>query len=297
MVIYRDRPRDSHGASGSSSLVGNDSVTCQSRHDDITIGQSSKSLVTEKPLPGSEEDIPEIVAEGVPQEGVQGQSAHGRSLLSIGSESALHQLKATCSSDSAKMNPVRRQPSVALDKPTEDYVITVRPPLPSGAEQRETVLPEIDGNTSNDQATSAPSLPHGTEPQQTTLLGPTPSTPVRQISRGSQSPLSDDQTLHTALFTPTVDGVVLSPLTEDDRTASPPDKVEMTLQRIPSPPSRTGQQLASLRNTAPAQAEQVDGEHTLPTQDSQTMLASSTQRGTYINRHGRQSSLYYLRDE
>ncbi len=241
----------------------------------MTISQSSDSLVTEKPLPECEEDIPEIVAEEGPQEGVQGQSsAHGRSLLSIGSESALHQLKATCSSDSAKIHPVHRQPSVALDKPTEDREITVRPPLPSGVEQRETALPEIDGNTSNDQAT-APSLPHGTEPQQTTLPGPTPSTPVRQIGRGSQSPLSDDQTPYTALFTPTVDGDILSPLTENVRTASLPDKVEMTLQRIPSPPSRTGQQLASLRNTAPAQAEQVDGEHTLPTHNSQTILPPS----------------------
>jgi hypothetical protein len=63
---------------------------------------------------------------------VQGQSsAHGLSLPSIGSESALHELKATCSSDSAKMNPVHRQLSVALDKPTEDSETTVRPPSPS----------------------------------------------------------------------------------------------------------------------------------------------------------------------
>ena len=275
--IYRDGTEDSHGASGSSSLVGDDSVTCQPGHDDMTINQSSDSLVTEKPLPECEEDIPEIVAEEVPQEGVQGQSsAHGRSLLSIGSESALHQLKATCSSDSAKMNSVHRQPLVALDKPTEDSEITVRPPLPSGAEQRETALPEIDGKASNDQATSAPSFPHGTEPQETTLLGLTPSTPERQIGRGFQSPLSDDQTPHTALFTPIVDGEVLSPLTEGDRTASPPDKVEMTLlERIPSSSSRTGQQQASPCNTASTQAQQVDIEQPLSTQDSQTMLPPS----------------------
>jgi hypothetical protein len=91
--------------------------------------------MTEKPLPEFEGGIPGIVAEEVPQEGVQGQSAaHGRSMPSIDSESALHQLKATCSSDSAKTNPVHRQPSVALDKPTEDREIAVRPPLPSGAE-------------------------------------------------------------------------------------------------------------------------------------------------------------------
>jgi hypothetical protein len=101
----------------------------------MTISQSSENLVTEKPVPECEEDIPEIVAEEVPQEGVQGQSAHGGSLPSIGSESALHQLKATCSSDSARMNPVHGQPSVALDKSTEDREITIRPPLLSGAEQ------------------------------------------------------------------------------------------------------------------------------------------------------------------
>jgi hypothetical protein len=38
----------------------------------MTINQSGDSLVTEKPLPECEEDILEIVAEEVPQEGVQG---------------------------------------------------------------------------------------------------------------------------------------------------------------------------------------------------------------------------------
>ena len=258
--ISRDGPGDSHAASGSSPLVGDGSVTCQPGHDDVTINQSSDSLVTEKPLPECEGDIPEIVTEEVAQEGVQGQSsAHGRSLPSIGSESALHQLKATCSSDSAKM-------------------ITVRPPLPSGAEQRGTALPEIDGNASNNQATSAPSFAHGTEPQQSTLPGPAPSTPVRQIGRGFQSPLSDDQTPHTALFTPTVDGEVLSPLTEGGLPTSPPDKVEMTLsERIPPPSPRMGQQ-TSPYNTASAQAQKVDREQPLPTQDSQTILPPSPPR-------------------
>jgi hypothetical protein len=80
--IYRDGTEDSHRASSSSSLVGDDSVTCQPGHDDMTINQSSDSLVTEKPLPECEEDILEIVAKEVPQEGVQGQSsAHDCSLL------------------------------------------------------------------------------------------------------------------------------------------------------------------------------------------------------------------------
>jgi hypothetical protein len=162
----------------------------------------------------------------------------------------LYQLKATCSSDSTKMNPVYRQLSGALDKPTEDSETTVRLPSPSRAEQRETALPEIDRKASNNQATSAPSLLHRIEP------APPLSTPVRQISRGSQSPLSDNQTPYTALFTPTVDGEVLSPLTKGDRTASSLDKVEMALpERNPSSPPRTGQQRASLYYTASAQAQ------------------------------------------
>jgi hypothetical protein len=174
------------------------------------------------------------------------------------------------------MNPVHRQLSVTLDKPTEDSEITVRPPLPSRTEQQETALPEINGKALNDQATSAPSLPHRTELQEITLPGPTPSTPVQQIGRGFQSPLSDDQTPYTALFTPIVNRKVLSPLTEDDRTASPPDKVEMALPgRIPSSPSRTGQQRASPCSPAPTQVQQVDREQPLPTQDSQTMLPPS----------------------
>ena len=185
----------------------------------------------------------------------------------MGSESALHQLKATSSSDSAKRNPVHRQPLVTLDKSTEDSQITAHPPLPSGA-QRETALPEIHGKASDDEATLAASSRHGTELQEATLSVPTPSTPVRQIGRGFQSPLSDDQTAtpHTALFTPIVHGEVLSPLTEDDRTRSPPDKAEMTLPE---------QQQASLCNTASTQAQQVDGEQPLPAQDSQTLLPSS----------------------
>jgi hypothetical protein len=262
--ICKDGTEDSH-ASSSTPLVGDDSVTCQPDHDDVTINQSGDSLATEKPLPECEEGIPEIVTEEVPQEGVQGRSsAHGRSLPSIGRQPALHQPMATCSSDSAKMNSVHRQPSAALSKPTEDGEITVRPPLPAGA--------EVDGKASSDQATAAPSFPHGTEAQETTFPVHTPSTPVRQISRGSQSPLSDDQTPHTALFTPMVDGEALSPLTEGVRTASPPGKVEMGLpERILSSPSRTGQQQASPRNTASTQAQQVDTEQPLSTRDGQTM--------------------------
>jgi hypothetical protein len=68
--IYRDGTKDSHRASSSTSLVGDDLVTCQPGHNNMTINQSSDSLVTEKPLLECEEDILEIVAEEVPQEGV-----------------------------------------------------------------------------------------------------------------------------------------------------------------------------------------------------------------------------------
>ena len=65
--IYRGGTEDSRGASGSSSLVGDNSVTYQPGYDDMTINQSSDSLVTETPLLGHG-DIPEIVAKEVLQE-------------------------------------------------------------------------------------------------------------------------------------------------------------------------------------------------------------------------------------
>jgi hypothetical protein len=111
------------------------------------------------------------MSEEVPRERVQGQSsAH---MPSICSESALHQLKATYSSDSTKTNSDHRKPSVVLDKSTEDSRVTVRPPLPIGA-----ALLETDGKTSDDQATLTPSVTQGTEPQETTVpaVYPTPST-------------------------------------------------------------------------------------------------------------------------
>jgi hypothetical protein len=66
VVIYRDGLRDLHGASGNSSLVGNDSVIYQPCYNDMTISRNSKSLVTEKPLLKCEEDILKTVAKRVP---------------------------------------------------------------------------------------------------------------------------------------------------------------------------------------------------------------------------------------
>jgi len=74
---------------------------------------------------------------------------------SMGSEPVLQPMS---SSDSAKRNSVYGQPSVTLDTSTEESQTTVYPPLLSGAEQRETALPEIDGKPSSDQATLASSL-------------------------------------------------------------------------------------------------------------------------------------------
>lgn len=90
--------------------------------------------------------------------------------------------------------------------------------------------------------------------------------------------MSDDQTVtpNTALFTPTVNGDILSPLTEDDRTASPPRKIEMALpEGVASSPSSTGQQQTGLGNTASTQAQHVNGEQPISVQDRQTMLPSS----------------------
>jgi hypothetical protein len=64
--IYKDRTKDLHRASSNSSLVSNDLVMCQLGHNDMTINQSSDSLVTKKPFPECEEDILEIVAKEVP---------------------------------------------------------------------------------------------------------------------------------------------------------------------------------------------------------------------------------------
>jgi hypothetical protein len=93
--------------------------------------------------------------------------------------------------------------------------------------------------------------------------------------------LSDDQTVtpDTALFIPIINREVLSPLTKDNRTASLPDKIEMTLlERFSSSLSKTVQQQASLRNAASTQAQQVDREQPLSTQDNQTVLSCSLPR-------------------
>jgi hypothetical protein len=129
-------PGDSDSAIEGRSLVDDDSVTCQSDLDDMTINQSSDSLMTDMPQPlqKCEAVIPEIVVKEVPYEGVQGQStAHDH----------------TIGNDSVKGNTVHRQPPVAVDESTEDNQTTRRPPSPCEAEQQETALPEIDVKVSS----------------------------------------------------------------------------------------------------------------------------------------------------
>ncbi|TVY80732.1 hypothetical protein LSUE1_G005970 [Lachnellula suecica] len=263
--IPRGGAEDPHEASSGSSQVGTDLVTCQSGYDDVTISQPSDSLGSDQPLPRCEGDIPHISSEEFPQERVQGQPvAQGRTL-----PSAVHQLQATYNNDGAKRNAVQKQPSATFDVATTDRQTSLRPPSPTETEQK----------ISDAQASSGPSSLHGTEPRETTLPGPTLSTPVRQIGKGCQSPLLDDQTAtpQTTVFTPIVNREVLSPLTEDDRTASLPDKVDMTLpKRVASSLPSTIQQQTGLCNTASTHAQQVNRERPLPTQDSQTMLPSST---------------------
>ena len=278
--IPKDEAEDSDGASKGSSLVGDDSVTCQPGYDDMPITQSSDSFMTEKSLPKSKENLFKIMAEDVSQELQCQSAAHACNIPFVSSESVLHQLKATHSSNSGKRNAVYRQPSVALEKATKDSQTTIHLPSPSEAEQREISLPEINKKASDDQATLAISLPHRTEPQETTLPGPTPFTPVRQMSSGFQSPLSEDQTAtpQTALFSPIINREeVPSPLTEHDQTASPPDKADIILlKRIPLSPSKTRQQQANSCNTTSTQVQQFDREQPLPTQDSPIILPPSS---------------------
>lgn len=88
--ICKDGAEDLYGASGDF-LVSNDPVTYRTGYDEITINQSSNSLMIEKPLLKYEGDLSEIAVKELPQEGVQGQSsAYGHSVSSMDSESQLY---------------------------------------------------------------------------------------------------------------------------------------------------------------------------------------------------------------
>ncbi|KAG9228242.1 hypothetical protein BJ875DRAFT_447053 [Amylocarpus encephaloides] len=252
------------------------SAPYQPNLEKMSIDQSSSSLETEKtqPLQKCEEDIPITVVEKVPQGGVQGQPVTSSNNTST--EIAPDLPKPTPSSNSAIGDEVHGQSSVAIDDSTENSQTACLPSLPGEVEQRETALPEIDGQASEAQAICSP---QNTELHETTLSAPPPSTPVRQINRRLQSPFSDDQTVtpNTTIFTPTVSREVLSPPTEDDRTASPLERADLALPRgIQSPLSSTGQQLTKLSNAAPTQTQQVNREQLLPVQDRETTVPSSS---------------------
>lgn len=147
-------PGDSDSAVEGRSLVGDDSVTCQPDLDDMTINQSSDSLMIDmhQPLQECEEDILEMSVEQALQEGVQGQSAAHR--RTIDSEPMLHPSEATYSSDSAIVDSAHRRPSVVLNESTEGS----QTHSPSGAGQRETALSENNGKATDTQTPSAPPL-------------------------------------------------------------------------------------------------------------------------------------------
>ncbi|KAH9204401.1 hypothetical protein DL95DRAFT_471525 [Leptodontidium sp. 2 PMI_412] len=263
-----DTPGDgdevSHDTSSVNSQVGDELGTCQSDdNNNIAINQRSKSLVTDQAIPKFEEEIPQITAEGVPQGRVEDDShVYGRTLPPIANESTLLQLQATYTNDGLKRNVVHRQPSVALDEATTDIQTTDRPSSPNAMEPREPALSEIDEKGSDAPSNTSPHVP---ELHENTLPDPTPSIPVGKMSRGFQSPISNDQTAtaQTALFTPIVNGGVLSPLTEDNWTASPAEKAEISFPEGLPPPSCTERQQRSLSSTASAEAQLDDREQSL----------------------------------
>ena len=258
--------------------LGDELVPCQPDADDETMNERSDSLVTDQSIAKREGEIPQIAAESGSQGRVEEDCPiYDRAVSPIATESTLHQLQATYTNGGLKRNAVHRQLSVALDQATTDIQTTSRASSPNVLGPGEPTLPEIDGKGSDAQASSDPTSPQVVEPHETLLQDPAPSTPVGKLSRRPQSPISDDQTAtpQTTLFTPIVKRRVLSPLTEYDWTASPPDKVETTLpEGLPSP-SSTGQQQIGQCSTASIEAQQVDREQSLATQDSPAILPPS----------------------
>ncbi|KAE8441969.1 hypothetical protein EG329_004136 [Mollisiaceae sp. DMI_Dod_QoI] len=265
----------SHESSSVNSQIGDGLVTCQPS-DDMIVNRKSESLVTDQVIPKLDKQIPQITAEKVPQEGVEDDSpVHCDTLLPMAKESILHQLQATCT-NGLKRNIVHRQPSVALDQTNTDDQITGRPSSPNAIELGDSALPEIDGKGSDAQASLNNPSPHVTELHETIMPDPTPSTPAGKISKRFQSPISNDQTAtpQTAVFTPIVNGGLLSPLTEDNWPASP-KKIEMSLPKEFPTPSSIEQQQTGLCSTASTEAQPVDREKSPPTHDSLAKLSPS----------------------
>ena len=273
--VLRDTAKAANAALKGCSQIGDNSVLCQPSHD-MTIDQSTDSLLPEaQPLQKFAGDLLEISVEQAPQEGVQIQPAAYSCIMDNEPE---HPLEVTHSNNSAMGDAACRQPVIALNESTKDIQNFRRSPSPSEAEQRETAVPVINGAASDTQTPPGSPLSHGTETLENASSRPAPSTPKCQIGIGFQSPLSDDQTVTpcTVLFTPTVCRETLSPLTEDNRTASP-----LTLsKKIISSPTTTGQQATRLSNAASTHINR----ESLIVQDGQTMLSFSPngEAPTYI---------------
>jgi len=124
---------------------------------------------------------------------------------------------------------------------------------------------------------------------------PTPFTPASKISRGFRSPISDDQTStpQTAVFTPVVNGGLLSPLTEDNWPASPA-KTEMSMPEELPTPSCTEQQQTDLCSTASIEAQPVDREKSPPTHESPAKLSPSSPEKTLTDMIAKVVHLLYV---
>lgn len=159
-------------------------------------------------------------------------------------------------------------------------------------------LSNMDGKASNSQAASDTSSLHEIEPHKTCWSDRTPSIPVRQIGNRFKSPLSDDQSVtpNTTLFSPIVNGEVLSPLTED--------KCRVSTRQSRDGLARGGSLVTIQHGTATDNTIQ-QGSDTNAT--SRTIASSSGSSnyttpfagwtGTYINQHGRHCNSFLVYHE
>ena len=271
-----DRDEVLHEYPNITSQVGNELITCQSR-DDITFNRRSESLVMDQVIPKFDRESPQITAEKVPQGAVEDAPVHGGTLPL--NEATVHQVQAKSANDGFKRNLVHKKSSIALDQANTYDQNTSRPSSPNAMELENQAPPEIDGKGSDAQASSDNPSPHVTE--ETIMPDPTPSTPASKISKGFRSPISDDQTAtpQTAVFTPVVNGGLLSPLTEDNWPATP-EKIEMSLPKELPTPSCTEQQQTGLCSTASTEAQPVDREKSPPTHNSPAKLSPSSPEKT-----------------
>jgi len=236
----------------------------------MTVNRRRESFLIDQVIPEFEKEIPKTIPEKVPHEGVEDESpVYGGRLPPMANKSILHQLQAACTNHSLKRDVVHRQPSVALDQATTDNQTTGRPSSPNAMEPGDLALLEIDRKERNLQTLLDTPSPYA-ELHETTLPDPIPSTSAGKMSRGFQSPISDEAaTPQIIVFTPIVNGT-LSPLTKDDRPVSPLEKVEMSLLEELPTLSCTEQQQTSIYS-ALTKAQPVDREKSLPTQDSPAM--------------------------